>query len=172
MNRFGFLILLFLVALSCRKEGCMDINSASYDSSAKVNDGMCTYRYLRTVTVRSMDEWQDTYTPWDGEDASGPDLQFSIVKQYEQEVPYPDLLKEIKYDVEHFPVTWDIPILGSNEYLQTEMTYSFKLVEVDREGEVTISQGNFCPRDDYADGKIKLTQSAWNVVIELNYIEF
>ena len=158
--------------VSCRKEGCMDINSASYDPGAKVNDGMCTYCYLRTITVKSMDSRQDAYTPWDGDDGTGPDLQFSIVKDYGQEVLYPDLVTEIKYDVEHFPVTWDIPISGNEEYLQTEMTYSFKLVEVDREGEVLIYEGTFCPREDYADGKITLTKSVLNVAIELDYIEF
>src|SRR4030042_5938310 len=62
MYRLILSILMLLLVVSCRKEGCMDINSASYDPGAKVNDGMCTYRYLRTITVVSMDEWQDAYT--------------------------------------------------------------------------------------------------------------
>ena len=171
MYRLILSILLLLLVVSCRKEGCMDINSASYDPGAKVNDGMCTYRYLRTITVISMDEWQDAYTPWDPGD-SGPDLQFIIVKDYDQEVPYPDLVTETKYDVEHFPVTWDIPISGNEEYLQTEMYYFFRLVDVDREEEVIIHEGTFYPQEDYADGRITLTNPALNVVIELDYIEF
>ena len=172
MYRIGLSLFLLFLVLSCRKEGCMDINSASYDPSAKVNDGMCTYRYLRTITVRSMDQWQAAYTPWDGDDNTGPDLQFSIVKDYDQDVPYPDMITNIKYDVEHYPVTWDIPITGNSEYLQTEMTYHFKFAEVDREGAVIIYEGTFCPRDDYAYGKITLKKPSSEVVIDLNYIEF
>jgi hypothetical protein len=140
---------------SCRKEGCLDINSANYDPEAKVNDGICSYRYLKTVSVTNL---PDIYTlaMYDQDTYGGPypDMQFRLVKKYdEQIINYFDLVTQIQYDA-YSPFIWEVNI--KDEYLITKSEYQYELVDIDREGEEIILSGTFIPAEDYHNNKIML----------------
>jgi len=48
------IILIFFTTLafsSCKKKGCTDINATNYDSSAKINNGLCTYEEIIDTTL-------------------------------------------------------------------------------------------------------------------------
>jgi hypothetical protein len=48
------IILIFFTTLafsSCKKKGCTDINAINYDSSAKINNGLCTYEEIIDTTL-------------------------------------------------------------------------------------------------------------------------
>ena len=106
----------------------MDINSASYDPSAEINDGFCTYRYLKTVSVTSMPDIL-TLEDYETDDVCCwmPDLQFKLVMNRDPELEYYDLVTGIVYEVEDLPVTWDAEI--TDRYLLTEMEYYYELVK-------------------------------------------
>jgi hypothetical protein len=163
----GFCILL----LSCRKEGCMDINSASYDPDAKVNDGICSYRYLKTISITRL---PDIYqlAMYDQETFGGPypDMQFRMTKKYNNPVKdYFDLITDIEYDV-FSPFVWEVSI--TNEYLLTNSEYQYELVDIDRDREEIILSGIFIPSEVYRDNKIVLHDPQDQFEIVLTYISF
>lgn len=161
----GFCLFIF----SCRKEGCMDINSANYDPNAKVNDGICSYRYLKTISITKL---PDIYTlaMFDQETYGGPypDMQFRMVRKYDEQVNnYFDLVTEIQYDV-YSPYTWEVNI--TDEYLISNLEYRYELADIDREGEEIIVSGIFIPAEVYRNNKIILHDPLYRFEIVLTYI--
>lgn len=146
----------------------MDINSASYDPSAEINDGFCTYRYLKTVSVTSMPDIL-TLEDYETDDVCCwmPDLQFKLVMNRDPELEYYDLVTGIVYEVEDLPVTWDAEI--TDRYLLTEMEYYYELVDIDWDGEDIFMSGTFIPADAYRDGKIILTDGTGSFEVVLSY---
>lgn len=166
-----FLVLLLLLS-ACQKEGCMDINSASYDPAASVNDGICAYRYLKSVSVNKLPDIFEIAII-DADEASGrlPDLQFKMVKAYEDPVKDQyDWSTDIKFENVELPVTWEFRI--TDEYLLTEMEYAYKLIDVDRDGEDVILTGTFIPAEDYRDNEIRLYDRDSLVEVVLSYLVF
>jgi len=149
------------VLISCRKEGCMDVNSASYDHDAKVNDGICSYRYLNSVSVTKLPELSEM--------PSFPNLQFKMVKTYENPLTDNfDVVTDVVYTAINLPITWEPEISG--DYLLTDMVYNYSLVGVTREGEVPWLEGTFIPAQLYSKNQIVLAGNDIEIVLE--YIIF
>ena len=149
----------------------MDINSSSYDPDAKVNDGICAYRYLKTVTVdENLGYTDEILRIYEKEDQTSADIQFKMVRKYKDPVEdYYDVKTSVVYDVKRLPLTWDINI--TDDYLQTEMEYEYRLVDVNRTGETNILSGSFMPDTAYRDNRIILGADGFISVV-LTYIEF
>ena len=161
-------ICLLLILASCRKEGCMDINSASYDPQAKVNDGICAYRYLKSISISKIPGIV-RLSALDQGDPGGvyPDLQFRLTKAYPDRVPgYYDLETTVLYNVTS-PVEWEVTT--TREYLLSNMHYYYELVDIDRDGEEIIFQGYFIPSEVYRDKKIFLNDADYWYEVELTY---
>lgn len=171
MKRIIFIIGFSILILSCRKEGCMDINSASYDPDAKVNDGICSYRYLKTISINKLpDIYQLGMFDMDDPDLERrfPDFLFRMVKTYDNpEENYFDLITDVKFDI-YSPIVWEVSI--TNEYLLTNSEYHYELVDVDHEGDEIIMSGVFIPSEVYHDNKIVLQDSNKWFEIILTYI--
>lgn len=169
MIRIISIIVLGILLLSCRKEGCMDINSFNYDPDAKVNDGICSYRYLKTISITKL---PDIYqlAMYDQNTFGGPypDMQFRMVKKYDNPVKdYFDLITDVEYDV-FSPFVWEVSI--TNEHLLTNLEYHYELVDIDQDGEEIILSGTFIPAEVYHNNKIVLHDSQDRFEIELTYI--
>ena len=71
-----------LLIVSCKKKGCIDKNSDNYDSSAKTDDGSCTYRYANGSVINM------PYFSYDTTSNYEPELYIKLFKKNDNSKKY------------------------------------------------------------------------------------
>lgn len=140
-----FLGIILLSFLSCKKEGCKELNSLNFDDDATVNDGLCLYAYISSIQINQLpkkeanSEWDDfnvdlTQYP----DDQLPDIQIRLAKSSESPFYY----SPIYYNNKFYPVSSSLPITGSN-YIELESLYTIEIIDKDNDGVETIYKSDF-----------------------------
>jgi hypothetical protein len=104
---------LSILASSCFKKGCRDIDAINYNEKAKRNDHNCEYyskMKLSNITVLNFSSVNSSGLPWDS--GNDPDC-FVKVKDYGNNIMFQSTFKEDQYG----ELSWDVdPAITITEF--------------------------------------------------------
>ena len=166
MDKVNIIIVLFffIVIFGCHRDGCTDINGENFDVKANTSSGLCTYRYLNSVTIIKVPE----KNPDESTISIYPNLKFYMKKEKEL---YWEVETTVAFENWVYPYMWDINI-SSDNYLYWEETYKFFLSDEKYLGRDTIFTGTFIPSQLYKNDKITLNNEDLTGEIELSFVIF
>ena len=129
----GLILISSLLIASCKKEGCKDQSSATFDKDVNLDNSNCKYYYFDRLTVDITDYSAIEVDTEDSEDLALPDLQVEL-RVYNNDQLY---LSPVFKDNQDYPLDLEIPI-KKEEIAIPGAIYEFIVSDVDYLGKQQI----------------------------------
>ena len=157
-----------IVLSACRKVGCKDINSVTYNEKAKVDDELCTYAYLSAVEIVNIPDFPDYDTLNEGWDRRN--INFPGDERPDLQVVISDNFGSVVYASKTFtnnntyPLFIEINSINTS-FIEMNTDYTFYLLDIDNNQNELITKLEFDYIDNVTNDKITIDKGGVKINI-------